>query len=111
MRGIVASLAGHGAEAEHWFGIAIEQAPDLPQAYVDRGETRLRTNDIDGALADAAAAVRRGGAYPDAAKLFGDVLAKQGKWREARSRYEAALRLAPAWVAARRAEDAASRHV
>ncbi len=108
VRGIVASLAGRTADAEHWFATAIGQAPELPQGYVERGGARLQAGDVEGALADAKNAARYGPHDPDAQKLFGDVLARKGRWDDARDRYEAALRLAPAWTAARQARDAAT---
>jgi tetratricopeptide (TPR) repeat protein len=109
-RGIIAA-AGDRGEAERWFAEAIRQGPELPQAFVDRGSARLSWGDAPGAIADARAASKLSTHYADAPKLWGDALARQGRWADALARYDAALTYAPAWSPLRRARDAAARHV
>ena len=109
-RGMIAAVAGDRAEAERWFTEAIRQAPDLPVAYVDRGKLRLGGGDAAGALSDAEAAHRLGPRFADPLKLWGDALARQGRWSEAVAKYDAALAEAPAWTALKQARAAAQAH-
>jgi tetratricopeptide (TPR) repeat protein len=71
-RGLIAALAGDKAGADRWFAQAVSQAPDLPQAYIDRGQAHLDWGDVAGAIRDAVAAARLGPHDPDAFKLWGD---------------------------------------
>ncbi len=106
-RGMIAYGAGRRAEGEQWFARAIALAPDLPAAYVDRGQSRLITGDVSGALADADAASRLGPRYADAFKLWGDAIAHQGRWADAITKYDTALALAPTWAALKQARAVA----
>jgi tetratricopeptide (TPR) repeat protein len=106
-RGVVAAARGDRAAAERWFAEAIRQGPHLPLAYVDRGRARLDRGDAAGALADAEAASTLGPHFAEALKLWGDALARQGRWAEAVAKYDAALVEAPAWGALRQARKAA----
>jgi tetratricopeptide (TPR) repeat protein len=96
-RGRIAAMAGNTAEAEKWFAQAIEMAPKLPQAYTDRGHARLDRGDLAGALSDATQAATLSPHDGDAWKLWGDVLAKQGKTKETLAKYDEALKYAPHW--------------
>jgi tetratricopeptide (TPR) repeat protein len=109
-RGVVAAARGDKAAAEHWFAEAIRMGPDIPFAYVDRGQARLDRGDAAGALADAEAASRVGPHFADALKLWGDALAKTGAWSEAVVKYDAALAETPAWKALKQARAAAASH-
>ena len=107
-RGIMAAAGGDRRQAEGWFAEAIRQGPDLPQAYADRGAARLASGDVAGALSDAGRAKAVSPRNADALKLWGDALARQGRWREAVAKYDAALPFAPAWGALRQARAAAA---
>jgi tetratricopeptide (TPR) repeat protein len=109
-RGIVAAARGDRRQAESWFAEAIRQGPDLPQAYTDRGAARLAWGSVAGALTDARRANAVSPRNADALKLWGDVLAGQGRWQEAVAEYDAALPFAPAWAALRQARAIAARH-
>ena len=102
-RGTVAAAGGDHAGALRWFAEAVRQGPDLPHAYIDRGAARLRWGDLGGAIDDARAANRAGPHDPDALKLWGDALAREGHWSDALRKYKAALIYAPAWGEARQA--------
>jgi tetratricopeptide (TPR) repeat protein len=108
MRGQVAELAGDRKAADRWFAEAIRQAPRLPQAYAERATARLARGDIPGAIADAQQANRVGPHFADALKLWGDALGRQGDWRGARAKYDAAFEYAPAWPQLRQARAAAA---
>ena len=55
------------------------------------------------------AANQRGPHWADPLKAWGDVLAREGRWKEALGRYDQALKYAPAWAELRQARDAAAR--
>jgi tetratricopeptide (TPR) repeat protein len=109
-RGEIAALAEDHAGSEQWFADAIKRAPTLPQAYVDRGHSRLDRGDLAGALADAAEAAKLSSHDGDAWKLWGDVLTQQGTRKEALVKYEEALKYAPNWAALKEAHAAAATH-
>ncbi|MGC1304185.1 MAG: tetratricopeptide repeat protein [Caulobacteraceae bacterium] len=109
VRGMVAARSGDRIGANRWFAEAIRQAPDLPQAYADRGQARLDAGDSGGALADAKRASQLSPHYPEALKLWGDALAREGDWKAALAKYDEALQLAPKWADLQRARDSARR--
>jgi tetratricopeptide (TPR) repeat protein len=96
-RGRIAAMAGNTADSEKWFAQAIELAPKLPQVYTDRGQARLDHGELATALTDATQAATLSPHDGDAWKLWGDVLAKQGKTKEALTKYDEALKYAPQW--------------
>jgi tetratricopeptide (TPR) repeat protein len=96
-RGRIAALAGNTAESEKWFAQAIEVAPQLPQVYTDRGEAQVDRGELGGALTDATQAATLSPHDGDVWKLWGDVLAKQGKTKDALAKYDEALKYAPHW--------------
>jgi tetratricopeptide (TPR) repeat protein len=107
-KGDVAALKGDRVHAEQAFAAAITDAPHLPKAYLERGVARLGWGDLAGALADAQKANQLGPRYADPLKLWGDILARQGDWRGAKAKYDAALPLAPAWIALKAARAQAA---
>lgn len=109
LRGRIAALAGDTAAAENWFQQAIDVAPKLPQAWVDRGQARLDRSALADALADATQAATLSPHDGDAWKLWGDVLARQGQGKAALAKYDEALKYAPKWAALVAARVAASR--
>jgi hypothetical protein len=68
-----------------------------------------RHGDLAGAETKLQAANQRGPHWADPLKAWGDVLARQGRRREALAKYDEALKYAPAWTDLRRTRDAASR--
>jgi Flp pilus assembly protein TadD len=85
---------------------AIELAPKLPQVYIDRGQARLDRGELATALTDATQAATLSPHDGDAWKLWGDVLATQGKTKEALAKYEAALKYASNWKQLKEAREA-----
>ena len=99
-------MAGNTAEAEKWFAEAINMAPKLPQVYTDRGQARLDRGELGGALTDATQAATLSPHDGDAWKLWGDVLVKQGKTKDALAKYDEALKYAPHWKQLQDAREA-----
>jgi tetratricopeptide (TPR) repeat protein len=110
-RGVVADIVGDRTKTEQWFAVAIKQAPDLPQAFVERGSAYLPWGNMAGALADAEHAVQLSPHYADAWKLWGDALAQQSQFKLALSKYDEALKYAPNWAALKNARDSAVKRV
>ena len=107
-RGRIAALSHDWPEAGRWFALAERQAPPIPFAYADQGEALLMKGDADGAITALMAAHKAGPRYADALKLWGDVLARQGKTRDAMAKYDQAMRYAPTWPALLAAREAIS---
>jgi tetratricopeptide (TPR) repeat protein len=110
-KGDVAAAKGDRVDADRAFAMAIADAPHLPKAYLERGMAHLGWGDQVGALADAKRANQLGPRYADPLKLWGDILARQGDWRGAKAKYDAALPLAPAWAALKAARAQAAMKV
>ena len=109
IRGRIAAIAGNSTEAEEWFARAIEMAPKLPQVYTDRGQARLDRGDLGGALTDATQATTLSPHDGDAWKLWGDVVSKQGKTKEALTKYDEAIKYAPHWKQLQDAREAVAK--
>jgi tetratricopeptide (TPR) repeat protein len=108
-RGVIAASLADRAGAERWFAEAIRQAPDLPQAFVERGRARLAWGDVAGAITDAQRANKASPRNADALKLWGDGLARQGRWDDAVGKFGEALKYAGAWKELHQARDSAAK--
>jgi Flp pilus assembly protein TadD len=65
-----------------------------------------RHGDLAGAIVRLQAANQRGPHWADPLKAWGDVLGRQGRWREARAKYDQAIKYAPEWGLLRQARAA-----
>ena len=99
VRGQIAAQARDWPTAERWFADAAHQAPSLPFAWSEWGQMRLAKGDLAGAIAVFQIAHEKGPHFADPLKGWGDALARQGRWSDARVRYDEALKYAPAWRA------------
>ena len=70
-------------EAERCFNTSVKLSPVSFKAVYNRGKLRLRTNNIEGALADLDKATTLKPEHAGAHELFGDALLKAGKEGEA----------------------------
>jgi len=107
--GDVLAHAGDVAGAERVWAEGLKIAPDLPQVYLHLGVFELDHGDLKAAEADLSTAAAKAPHYADPLKAWGDVLAKQGRWKDALAKYDEALKYAPAWAALHQARDAAAR--
>ena len=98
MRGRIAAVAGDLAGADAALQTAIQLAPSLPFAYVDRARLRLDRGDTAGAIADCALARTRSPHNADAAELWGEALLQRGQAQPAAGQFEVADRDAPHWA-------------
>lgn len=108
--GDVLVQAGDVAGARRVWAEGLKAGPDLPPIPLHRGLYELSQGDLKAAEADISAAAAKGPHWADPWKAWGDVLAREGRWREALAKYDEALKYAPAWAALHRARDAAARH-
>ena len=108
-RGDILDHRGDWAGAQRAYAQAVAIAPDLPAAYYSWGLALARHGDLVGAEAKLAIAQEKGAGWADPVKAAGDILARQGRWRDALKKYDSALKKAPAWVALHAARDTAAR--
>jgi len=101
--------AGDLVGAQRVWAEGLKIAPDLPQVYLHRGVFELDHGDLKAAEADLSTAAAKAPHYADPLKAWGDVLAKQGRWKDALAKFTEALKYAPAWTALHQARDAAAR--
>jgi tetratricopeptide (TPR) repeat protein len=109
IRALIAASAGDPAGADRWFAEAVRQAPDLPTAYLEWGQTLLVRGDLAGATKQLTLAHEKGLHFADPLKALGDVLVKQGRPREALAKYDQGLKYAPNWAALKEAREAAAK--
>lgn len=98
-----------GAQAAYVRAVAL--APDLPAGFYSWGLALARHGDFVGAQAKLAAAHQRGPHWADPLKASGEILAGQGRWKDALVKYDEAVTWAPAWTALRQARAAAAKRV
>ena len=106
IRALIAEAAGDPAAADRWFADAVRQAPELPLAYLQWGQTLLVRGDLAGATKQLALAHEKGPRFADPLKAWGDVLVKQRRPKEALAKYDEALKYAPNWGALKAARAA-----
>ena len=110
MHGDALARSGDVAGAQRVWADGLKIGPDLSPVYLHRGLWELSQNNLTAAASDEQAAHVRSPHWADPLKAWGDVLAKQGQWREALRKYDAALTYAPAWEALHAARDGAASH-
>jgi tetratricopeptide (TPR) repeat protein len=108
--GDVLAHAGDVAGAERVWAEAIRAAPDLAPSPLHRGLFELGRGQLAAAEADVSFAAAKAPHWADPWKAWGDVLAREGRWRDALAKYDEALKYAPAWAELHQARDAAARH-
>jgi Flp pilus assembly protein TadD len=70
---------------------------------------RLANGDIDGAVAKFEAAHQKTPHFADALKGWGDALARQGKTKAAKAKFDEALEYAPNWKELKAAREAVAK--
>lgn len=85
-----------------------ESLPDLSNVYLARGRWEADHGDLKAAATDLSAASTKAPHFAGPWKAWGDLLARQGRWKEALGQYDVALKSAPAWAELHQARDAAA---
>jgi tetratricopeptide (TPR) repeat protein len=107
--GEVLAHAGDLVGAQRMWAEGVRLLPDLPNVYLARGRWEMKRGDLKAAGSDLSAASAKAPHYADPWKAWGDLLAREGRWKEAASKYDEALKSAPAWAELHQARDAAER--
>jgi tetratricopeptide (TPR) repeat protein len=112
--------AAHGQVLDHHGNLAgamaawadgIVHTPDLPSDYMARGLSEENHGDLKAAEADFAKAATTSPHFADPFKLYGDLLAREGRWKEALAKYNEALKYAPNWPQLHQARDLAAHKI
>ena len=101
--------AGDLVGAERVWAEGLRVGPDLPFVYLHRGLSEAARGELKAAEADLAAASAKAPHLADPLKGWGDLLAREGRWKDAVARYDEALKYAPAWAQLHQARDAAAK--
>ena len=109
LQGDVLAHSGDLAGAQKAWAEGQRLRPDLPAVPLHRGVFELSQGQLNAAEADAAAAASKAPHWADPWKTWGDVLAREGRWKLALGKYDEALKYAPAWAELHRARAAAAR--
>ena len=109
LQGDVRAHAGDVAGAQKAWADSQKLKPDLPAVPLHRGLFELGRGELKAAEADAALAAGKAPHWADPWKAWGDVLAREGRWKDALAKYDEALKFAPAWAELHQARAAAAR--
>jgi tetratricopeptide (TPR) repeat protein len=101
---------GDLAGAERVWADGIRIGPDLSPIYLHRGISEMNRGDFAHAGADLANASAKSPHWADTWKAWGDLLTREGRWKQAVAKYDEALKYAPAWTALHVARRAAATH-
>jgi tetratricopeptide (TPR) repeat protein len=106
--GDVLAHAGKVSDAQKAWAEGQRVAPDLPAVPLHRGLYELGQGQLEAAEADEASAASKAPHWADPWKAWGDVLAREGRWKDALGKYDEALKYAPAWAELKQARAAAA---
>ena len=109
--GDVLAHAGDVAGAEKAWADSQKLRPDLPAVPLHRGLFELGQGRLKAAEADETFAAGKAPHWADPWKAWGDVLAREGRWKDALAKYDEALKYAPAWAELHAARAAAAKRV
>jgi tetratricopeptide (TPR) repeat protein len=102
--------AGDVVGAQAVWAEGVRMTPDLPLVYLARGQFETDQGYFRAAEADLSTASVKAPHFADPLKAWGDLFAKEGRWKDALTKYDAALKYAPAWAQLHAAREAAARH-
>ena len=108
-QGDVLAHAGDVAGAEKAWADSQKLKPDLPAVPLHRGLFELGRGELKAAETDVAFAAGKAPHWADPWKAWGDVLAREGRWKEALGKYDEALKYAPAWAELHRVRAVAAK--
>ena len=98
MRGNIASLAAQWGRADYWFAAkAVHDAPSIPFACADWGQSFLMRGQPDAAIAKFTLANQKSPHFADALEGWGEGLMKQNRSDLALAKFADAEKYAPNW--------------
>ena len=110
-QGDVLAHAGDEAGAQKVWAEGQRVTPSQPAVPLHRGLHALALGQLKAAEADIASASAKAPHWADPLKAWGDVLAREGRWKDALGKYDEALKYAPAWPQLLQARAAAASKV
>ncbi len=96
-RGWVAELAGDHAAADRWFARFEQADPEIPLPDADWAQALLERGDLDGAIAKARQAHRKGPHYAEPVQTWGEALMAKRDYAGAAAKFAEADKDAPRW--------------
>jgi tetratricopeptide (TPR) repeat protein len=96
-RGLVAAAAKQRGRADYWFARAVQQAPSIPFAYADWGQSLLARGKPDEAIAQFQLANKKGPHFADPLKGWGEALMAKNQSHLALAKFAEAEKYARNW--------------
>ena len=98
-RGVLLAKSGDLTGARKLWDEGVARAPDAPYVYLRRGEWERDQGDFAAAGSDLSLASAKSPHWAEPWKAWGDLQAKQSRWKDALTKYDEALKYAPNWNA------------
>jgi len=96
-RGLVAATAKQWGPADTWFARAVQQAPSIPFAYADWGQSLLARGQPDAAIAQFTLANQKGRHFADPLEGWAEALMAKSQSHLALTKFAEADKYAPNW--------------
>jgi Tfp pilus assembly protein PilF len=96
-RGLVAAAAKQWGRADYWFARAVQQAPSIPFAYADWGQSLLARGRPDAAIEKFTLANQKGPHFADPQEGWGEALMAKNQSHLALAKFAEADKCAPNW--------------
>jgi tetratricopeptide (TPR) repeat protein len=96
-RGLVAAAANQWGRADYWFARAVQQAPSVPFAYADWGQSLLIHGRPDAAIEKFKLANQKGPHFADPLELWAEALMAKNESHQALAKFAEAEKYAPSW--------------
>jgi tetratricopeptide (TPR) repeat protein len=96
-RARIAEVEGQRARADWWFGRAVDDAPSIPFAYADWGQSMLARGKPDDAIAKFTIANQKGPHFADPLEMWGEALMAKNRSDLALAKFSEAEKYAPNW--------------
>ena len=96
-RGLIAAAAKQWGRADYWFARAVQQAPSIPFAYADWGQSLLARGQPDAAIEKFTLANQKGPHFADPLEGWGEALMAKNQSHLALAKFAEADKYAPNW--------------
>jgi tetratricopeptide (TPR) repeat protein len=96
-RGRIDALEKNWSGADYWFARAVHDAPSIPFAYTDWGQSLLASGKPDAAIEKFKLSSRKGPHFADPLEGWGEALMAKNQSHLALSKYAEAEKYAPNW--------------
>jgi hypothetical protein len=96
-RGVIAAAAGRWSSADTWFARAVHDAPSIPFAYADWGQSLLARGQPDAAIEKFKQSNQKGPHYADPLEEWGEALMAKNQSHLALAKFAEAEKYAPNW--------------